>query len=140
MTPTHTRRNGRLYRYYVSMDVLKDGANACPIRRLPAGDVENAVLSELRVLLRAPEIIVQTWRAARKVDRAVTEAEVRDALERFDHLWGELFPAEQARIVQLLVERVEVGHAGLDIHLRTEGLATLIGDLRAAIGDTRRAA
>ena len=28
-----------------------------------------------------------------------------------DPLWDELFPAEQARIVQLLVERVDVGHA-----------------------------
>jgi site-specific DNA recombinase len=140
MTPTHTRRNGRLYRYYVSMDVLKDGASSCPIRRLPAGDIENAVVSQLRVLLRAPEIIVRTWRAARKTDRGITEADVRDAIEGLDPVWGELFPAEQARIVQLLVERVDVGPAGLDIHLRTEGLTTLIGDLRAAPGDTRRAA
>jgi site-specific DNA recombinase len=140
MTPTHTRRSGRLYRYYVSMDVLKDGASSCPIRRLPAGDIENAVIGQLRVLLRAPEIIVRTWRAARKVDRTITEAEVRDALERLHPLWDELFPAEQARIVQLLVERVDVGSAGLDIHLRTEGLTTLISDLRAAAGDTRRAA
>jgi len=140
MTPTHTRRSGRLYRYYVSMDVLKDGASSCPVRRLPAGEIENAVLGHLGVLLRAREIIVQTWRAARKVDRTITEAEVRDAIERLDPVWDELFPAEQARIVQLLVERVDVGPAGLDIHLRTEGLATLVGDLRAATGDTRRAA
>jgi site-specific DNA recombinase len=140
MTPTHTRRSGRLYRYYVSMDVLKDGASSCPVRRLPAGEIETAVIGQLRMLLRAPEIIVQTWRAARKVDRAITEAEVRDAIERLDPVWDELFPAEQARIVQLLVERVDVGPAGLDIHLRTEGLTTLVGDLRAAAGDTRRAA
>jgi site-specific DNA recombinase len=98
------------------------------------------VIGQLRVVLRAPEIIVRTWRAARKVDRTITEAEVRDALERLHPLWDELFPAEQARIVQLLVERVDVGSAGLDIHLRTEGLTTLISDLRAAAGDTRRAA
>jgi site-specific DNA recombinase len=55
-------------------------------------------------------------------------------------VWDELFPAEQARIVQLVVERVDVTPAGLDIHLRTEGLTTLIGDLRAAAGDTQRAA
>jgi site-specific DNA recombinase len=140
MTPTHTRRNGKLYRYYVSMDVLKDGTSSCPVPRLPAGDIENAVVGQLRVLLRAPEIIVQTWRVVRKVDRTITEAEVRDAIERLDPVWDELFPAEQARIVQLLVARVDVGPAGLDIHLRTEGLTTLVDDLRAAAGDTRRAA
>jgi site-specific DNA recombinase len=140
MTPTHTRRNGRLYRYYVSMDVLRDRVSSCPVRRLPAGEIETAVVGQLRALLRTPEIIVQTWRAARKVDRTITEAEVGDAIEWLDPVWDELFPAEQARIVQLLVERVDVGPTGLDIHLRTEGLTTLIGDLRAATGDTRRAA
>jgi site-specific DNA recombinase len=140
MTPTHTRRGGRLYRYYVSMDALKDGASVCPVRRLSAGEIENAVVGQLRVLLRAPEIVVKAWRAAGKVDRTITEAEVRDAIERLDPVWDELFPAEQARIVQLLVERVDVGFDGLDIHLRTEGLTTLISDLRAAPGDTRRAA
>jgi hypothetical protein len=35
----------------------------------------------------------------------ISEAEVSEALERLDSLWDELFPAEQARIVQLLVER-----------------------------------
>jgi site-specific DNA recombinase len=122
------------------MDVLKDGTSSCPVPRLPAGDIENAVVGQLRVLLRAPEIIVQTWRVVRKVDRTITEAEVRDAIERLDPVWDELFPAEQARIVQLLVARVDVGPAGLDIHLRTEGLTTLVDDLRAAAGDTRRAA
>ena len=33
---------------------------------------------------------------------------MREALERLDPLWDELFPAEQARIVQLLVERVDM--------------------------------
>jgi hypothetical protein len=34
---------------------------------------------------------------------------VYEALEQLDPLWGELFPAEQARVVRLLVEGVEVG-------------------------------
>ncbi len=45
-----------------------------------------------------------------------------------DPLWDELFPAEQARIVRLLVERVEVGPAGADVRLRVAGLAGLVRD------------
>ena len=30
------------------------------------------------------------------------------ALERLEPLWDELFPAEQARILRLLVDRVEI--------------------------------
>ncbi len=95
----------------------KRGADACPVGRVPAAEIEAAVIDQLRVLLRSPEIIVATWRAARQEIDGLTEAEVREALERLDPLWDELFPAEQARIVQLLVERVDVAADGIDIRL-----------------------
>jgi hypothetical protein len=51
-----------------------------------------------------------------------------------------LFPAEQARIVRSLVERVVVGHASADIRLRAEGLAGLVRDLIAVASGLLRAA
>ena len=65
---------------------------------------------------------------------------MREALQRLDPLWDELFPAEQARIVQLLVDRVDVGLDGADIRLRSEGLTNLVADLRAVKPKPRRAA
>ena len=65
MSPTHTRRGDKLYRYYVSQSVLKRGADACPVGRVPAAEIEAAVVDQLRGLLRAPEVIVGTWRSAR---------------------------------------------------------------------------
>ena len=140
MTPTHTRRKGKLYRYYVSVRVLKQAAVDCSVRRVPAGEIEAAVIHQIRALLRAPEIVVQTWRTARRSIEGLSEADVRDALLRFDPMWDELFPAEQARIVQLLVERVDLGTDGADIRLRTEGLTSLVADLRAPKSEPRRAA
>jgi site-specific DNA recombinase len=140
MSPTHTRRGQKLYRYYVSQKALKEGADACTIKRIAAAEIEAVVVDQLRVLLRSPEIVVATWRAARQKDGAVTEAEVREALQCFDPLWEELFPAEQARIVQLLVERVDISMEGADIRLRTQGLTSLVADLRAIQPENRRAA
>jgi hypothetical protein len=48
----------------------------------------------------------------------------------FAPLWDELFPAEQARIVRLLVERVDLAATGLRVSLRAEGLQTLVAELR----------
>jgi DNA invertase Pin-like site-specific DNA recombinase len=140
MTPTHTRRGDKLYRYYVSQSVLKRGADACPVGRVPAAEIEGAVVDQLRGLLRAPEVIVGTWRSARREIDGLSEAEVRAALEGLDPLWDELFPAEQARVVQLLVERVEVGQEGVDIRLRIDGLARLVHELGGMADDPRRAA
>ena len=65
MSPTHTRKGNRLYRYYVSQDVLQHGRDACPIGRVPAAEIEAVVIDQLRGVFRQPEIIVGTWRAAR---------------------------------------------------------------------------
>jgi hypothetical protein len=133
LSPTHTRRRGRLYRYYVSQSVLKAReADPAIVRRVSAAEIEGAVIDQLRALLRQPEIIVGTWRAAREDAPDLTEAEVRESLAQLDPLWEELFPAEQARIVRLLVERVEIGPTGADIRLRVEGLASLVRDLGLA--------
>jgi len=136
-SPTHTRKGDKLYRYYVSQAVLKRGRDACPVGRVPAAEIESAVIDQLRAVFRQPEIIVGTWRAACGHDPEVTEAEVREALEQLDPLWDELFPAEQARLVQLLVERVEIGEDELDIRLRADGLSRLVGEVS---GFTRAAA
>jgi hypothetical protein len=131
MSPTHTRKpGGRLYRYYVSQSVLRGGAGDGPVvSRLPAEQIEAAVIGQVRALLRQPEVVVGTWRAARAQAPHLTEAETREALAQLEPLWDALFPAEQARIVRLLVERVDVGPDGADIRLRTEGLASLMRDL-----------
>ncbi|MBI1187358.1 MAG: recombinase family protein [Alphaproteobacteria bacterium] len=131
MSPTHTRKRGRLYRYYVSQAVLQGGANDAPHRRLPAGEIEGLVMAQVRALLRQPEVVVGTWRASRAEAPDVTEAEVRDALGRLDPLWDELFPGEQERIVRLLVERVDLTNGGAQIRLNLEGLAGLARDMAA---------
>src|SRR5258707_11044828 len=107
MSPTHTRKNGRLYRYYLSQSVLKRGSEDGPVARVPAAEIEKIVIDQVRSLLLSPEIIVQTWRSARKSMKGVTEPEVRNALQTFEPLWHQLFPAEQSLLIVLLVERLD---------------------------------
>ena len=140
MSPTHTRRRGRLYRYYVDQNILKTGAGPGPSGRVPAAQIESAVIDQLRILLRSPEVIVATWRAAREEAKPITEADIRDALERLDPLWNELFPTEQARIVRLLVERVDVTEHGIDIKLRVDGLTQLAAELESPVDAGKRRA
>lgn len=142
LSPTHCVKKGRQYRYYVAQQVLKAQAaeDAGIVRRISAAAIETAVVDQVRALLRQPEVVVGTWLAARAEAPDLKEGEVREALARLDPLWSELFPAEQARIVRALVERVEVGPAGADIRLRVEGLAGLVRDLTAIAPGVLRAA
>ena len=133
-SPTHTRKGGRLYRYYVSQSVLKHGAGSCPVGRVPACDIEAAVIDQLRAVFRQPEIVAGTLKAARAQGGNVTESDARTALQQLDPLWDELFPAERARIVALLVARVDIGTEGLNLRLRIDGLAGLAREMSADIG------
>ena len=140
MTPTHTRRGDKLYRYYISQSVLKRGADGCPVSRVPAAEIENAVVNQLRGMLRAPEVIIATWLSARPEIGDLSEDGVREVLAGLDPLWDELFPAEQTRVIQLLVERIDVGLAGLKIRLRVQGVARMVQDLAGIAAANRRAA
>jgi site-specific DNA recombinase len=84
--------------------------------------------------------IVRVWRAAWLEDERVDEREVVEALQRLDPLWDQLFPAEQARILQLLVARVTVRLDGLEISLRVEGITSILEDLRLQVAANRQAA
>jgi site-specific DNA recombinase len=102
------------------------------VKQVPAAEIERIVIDQIRSLLQTPEVIIQTWRAARKTDNNLAESEVRAALLEFDPLWNQLFPAEQARIVELLVDRVDLQADGIDLRLRVDGLTSLCAELRRA--------
>lgn len=146
MTPTHTRKGQRLYRYYVAVDVIRgrerdgSGEAAVPVR-LPADVVETATVREALRLIRQPEVVAQAVRAVRAEAPEVDEAEVVGALDRFWEVWEALLPAEQARVVRLLVERVEVHEEGLAITLHAAGLGQIAREmLQQPLGAATRAA
>ena len=129
MTPSSTKKGTRRYRYYVSMDLLKNREtpdDGIP-RRLPADTVEGAVITEIRRVLRTPETTAQVIAKLNSDDSP--EADAIAALQQFPELWAQLFPGEQARIIQLLVRRVTVTAEGLVIDLRTDGIAGVMREM-----------
>jgi DNA invertase Pin-like site-specific DNA recombinase len=133
MTPTSTKKGAKLYRYYVSMDVIRNretGEETAPMR-LAAGMVEDAVVTEVRRILQTPEMVAQVMAALKNEKDAVSEADAIAALQEFNALWAKLFPAEQARIIQLLVRRVTVTAAGLEVDIRREGIAGVVREMVA---------
>ena len=68
------------------------------------------------------------------------DGDLIEALGALEPGWDELFPAEQARIVQLLVERVDVQEDTLEVRIRAQGLASLVGEAQHRDARTARAA
>jgi site-specific DNA recombinase len=198
MTPAHTTRNGtKRYRYYVCTAAQKRGWHTCPSKSVPAGEIEQLVVRQLRRIGHDPALRHETFAAAcaqgharieelaserRGLERSiqqwhaeihtlvaagvhngstpdisrladvqerirlaeqrsteigaeinaldgerVSEGEVGSALSVFDPVWNALAPREQARIVQLLVQRVDYDGAEgrVSITFHPSGIKTL---------------
>jgi site-specific DNA recombinase len=134
MTPTHTRRRGRVYRYYICLGASRRGHDTCPVRSIAASEVEGLVLGQVRRLLATPELVARTITAVRREngapeDAVVEEREVIEALGALGPVWNELYPAEQARILRLLIERIDVAPDGISLTLHAAGIRSLVVEL-----------
>ncbi len=154
MYPTWTKRRGKIYNYYVCVKASKSGYDSCEVKSVAAGEIEGAVMNQLRAVFRSPEMVAQTYMAAtRLADEdnaaylddvlyhmpALTEREVADALYKLDPIWDELFPLERQKIVKLLVERVTVNASDLDVRIRTDGIHSLITELKDNVDQMEKA-
>ena len=132
---TYTKKKGATthYRYYLCVHAAKAGYTTCPVRTIAAGEIEASVIALVRKSLTTPEVAARTYREARGlVPDVADEQEIMTHLRQFNELWDELFPAEQARIVRLLIEHVTVHPDGVQIDLRADGLYTLLDEWRGA--------
>jgi DNA invertase Pin-like site-specific DNA recombinase len=127
ITPSSCRKPNKAYRYYVCSTAQRHGERTCPVRSLPAGELEAVVVQELRTLFRTPERLT-TALHDRQVDtagdtRLVYQAVV--ALQQLDRAWEGLYPAVQQRLIRLLIETVTIYVDHVDICIRAEGLSEL---------------
>ncbi len=133
LSPWHTtKKNGRRYQYYVPQLDAKEHAGASGLPRLPAAELELAVLDQLRTVLRAPELLREMLPQAIKLDPALDEGKITVAICRLDMIWEQLSPAEQSKIVRLLVEKVIVSPNDLEVRLRANGIERLVLELQPA--------
>jgi site-specific DNA recombinase len=114
MSPWHSvKKNGRKYRYYVPQRDLKEGAGTSGLPRIPAGELEAAVLHQLQTCLSSCQLNHEITVRAKSLDPELDEAKVTVALMQFGQVWDQLFPAEQSRMVNLLVERITVSNTDM---------------------------
>ena len=203
MGPNFAIKNERRYTYYVCQKDQKRPVSNCPIKRVPAGDIEKAVLEQLNAVFRTPTLVAKTYFVAKDIEKEehqrllsqkgtlekemaevrkkagklaslengppdkektlielngqavaltqqigevnarclafedtdIAESDISIAFQRVETLWDDLFPVEQNRLVRLLVEKVEIRETGIDMEIKTNGLAALISDLAGLSGD-----
>lgn len=194
---TYTKKKDRRYSYYICEKDQKRPVSQCPLKRIPSGDIEKAVLEQLSAVFRTPTLVAKTYFTARELENeererldtertelqrklkatqaealalmseedtspeaftqlkdanrrvgelsarlapivarlnamkegSITEADVSSAFQSIEVFWEDLFPLERNRLINLLVERIEIQKDGIDMTLKTNGLTSLVSEL-----------
>lgn len=130
-TPGYTSRGNKKYGYYINTDAIKIGADACEVRRIPAGEIETVVVERMRSVLATPEVIAKTIRVVTGLRPDIGTAEAIEAMQSIDEVWSKLFPIEQTRIVNALISRITIRPEGISIEWNSNGVADLTREVTA---------
>jgi DNA invertase Pin-like site-specific DNA recombinase len=124
MTPSHAVKKGTRYRYYVSRPLITKGqADRSARLRIPAGEIEQLVMSQVRQWLLDPGSIYKAI-SARLPEPSTQQRVVAQAAEIGKQL-SQLPPTRRRAVLTAVIERVEVRVDQIDIHLRPTGLTAL---------------
>jgi site-specific DNA recombinase len=121
--------SGKKYRYYIPKADRRYGHGASATGAIPADQIEEVVTNLLIQALQAPEAVQAVWNQAQVLQTGVDEPTVVLAMRRLGNVWKQLFPEEQGRLVNLLIERVVLREDGIDIVWREVGWKELAGEL-----------
>ena len=123
MMPTYTTRNGRRYYYYACCKDGKRAVSECPVRQVPAGDIEELVKSQTRRMLGDISLV---RRFAEK--SGMNPMEVVESFR--EDFWNEMTPGEYNRLLTLLIEKAVVWNDRLEMEFKTAGIRSLMEGFR----------
>ena len=129
LVPSYTVKKGKTYRYYTPIKHRRFGAWASQHGPLPAAPIEELVTQQIVAARSAPHIVQSVWDRIRTARPDLSEPEVVLPMRNLAGLWQQLFPVEQCRLAQLLIERVVIADGGLEIIWRDQGWQELAGEL-----------
>ena len=113
LTPSHSRKNGKRLRYYISHRLVKERSQKHPDAwRLPAGDLEELIADLIRTHLRCPDRVT-------RLIRDVSASEIADKTARLQAI-------QQTMLCLDLVEQADVSPGTLTIRLVLDELARVL--------------
>ena len=121
--PTYTTKGGRRYYYYLCCKDDKRAVSECPVRQIPAGDIEELVKKHIRKMLGDISLVMQFAEKS-----GMNPVEVVECFR--EDFWKEITPGEDNRLLTLLIEKAVVWNDKLEIEFKTGGVKSLMEEFK----------
>ena len=137
MMETFTQKKDKRYRYFACEKDMKRINSICPLKRVPAAELENLLLREIGSMLAKPEVIAGVMHQAAELDEHGKHLKLPTVQQAFDDLtnvWDVMFPVERYKFINEVVEKITVHIDRVEIEYKTDGLEAVITETEAANG------
>lgn len=119
------------YRYFVCDRDTKRIHSTCPLKRVPAAELESLLLAEIGTMLAKPEILAGVMHSAAELDengKWLKMKQVQTAFADLVKVWDVMFPVEQYKFIRTVIAGITVFPDKVTIEYKTRGLESVIGE------------
>jgi len=131
MPHKQTRRNGHVDRHYVSKSKAMTGEVRQVQERAPAWEIESAVVRMVKAeLIKQQAIVIASGWLLKLHGESLTQDDraAKYVHGRLVEVWDLLFPNERIRIVQMLIERIDLTVDGFMVKWRDLPRSEFVGE------------
>ncbi len=127
LSPSHTRKQNRRYRYYVNQTVLQEREkDAGSILRLPAKVIEALVVQQLLSLWKNTMQLLKLLN--KKALSANKQASLLDRAQSLLIEWETFTPHQQIIYLKTIFQKIIVCCEGVDLHISTDGMLACLNN------------
>jgi hypothetical protein len=123
MKPTYSSKGTRRYYYYLCSKDSKRATSECPVKQIPAGDIEELVRKQIQKMLSDISLVIHFAERS-----GMSPLEVVECFR--EEFWNEITPGEYNRLLILLVEKAVVWEDKLEVVLKTCGIKSLLEEFK----------
>jgi len=121
MSPSHTKKHNRRYRYYINQAVLQyREKEAGTILRIPAKTIEDLVIQRLKRLWQSPNELLSTLV---ECDLTITQqSAIINQSNTLAQAWDDNTPQEHIIILKMCIKSIQINCDGVELTLSKTGL------------------
>ena len=132
------KAHGKHYQYYACQKDLKRNRSECPLKRVPAAELEKLLMDEIATMLAKPTMTAQIQNAAKELSINGKHLKAKQISEAFDNLkavWDVMFPGERYKFIHAVVREVTVARESVRIEYSVPGLEQVFKEAGVEINE-----
>lgn len=125
MSPTHTKKHNRRYRYYINQAVLQyREKDAGTVLRIPANTIEEVIIKRLKQLWQTSNELLDSLA---DVEPTITQqSSLIKQAKSLVQTWDNNTPQEHIRILNMCIKTIQIACDGVELTLSKTGLISCL--------------